>query len=302
MATILITGGTGLIGRSLSKLLLQSGHQVRILSRNPRQGAPIPEYYWNVEKQEIDEKAFEGVEHIVHLAGIGVADKRWTTARRKAIIDSRVDSMKLITQTVKKLGLRLKSFAGASAIGIYGMLTSERIFSEEDRGADDFLRETCELWERSYDEISHYSDKTAIIRIGVVLSENGGALKRLIPLFKAGLGSPIGNGRQYMPWIHLDDIAAVFYEALFNPRLNGTYNGVAGEHITNAYFSEQLAHALNKPYFMPAVPAFAMKLLYGDMANVLLLGSRASNHKLLDTGFRFRYPSLREALAAIAGH
>jgi len=299
MARILITGGTGLIGKALSQSLLAQGHSVHILSRTPRAGTKVPEFYWNVEKQEIDEKALEGVEHIVHLAGIGVADKRWTEKRRQEIINSRVDSMKLITNAVKSKGLRLRSVVGASAIGIYGMGTSEKIFSENDRGPEDFLWKTCELWERSYDSIKALSDKTCILRIGVVLSEKGGALRRLLPIFKAGLGSPIGNGRQYLPWIHLDDMVALIVESLFNPALEGVYNAVATEHITNAYFSESIARALVKPYFMPAIPAFAMKLLYGEMANVLLRGVRASNQRLLDSGFRFRFPELKPALEAI---
>lgn len=299
MATILITGGTGLIGKALSKALRAKGHYVRVLSRTPRASSPIPEFYWNVEKQEIDEKAFAGIDHIVHLAGIGVAEKRWTKQRKKEIIDSRVDSMKLITKVVKAGHIRLSSFVGASAIGIYGMLTSDKIFSEEDRGPEDFLWKTCELWERSYDEISGLSERTAILRIGVVLSEQGGALERLLPLFKAGIGSPIGSGKQYMPWIHLDDLVAVIMESLFNPAFKGVYNAVATEQVTNAYFSESIARALSKPFFMPAVPAFAMKLLYGEMANVLLLGSRASNQRLLETGFRFKFPELKGALEAV---
>ncbi len=299
MARILISGGTGLIGKALSQALMAQGHSVHILSRTPQAGAKAPEFYWNVEKQEIDGKAFDGVEHIVHLAGIGVADKRWTEKRRQEIIASRVDSMKLITDTVQKKGIRLKSVAGASAVGIYGMGVSEKIFSEDDRGPEDFLWKTCELWERSYDRIKTLSDKSCILRIGVVLSEKGGALRRLLPIFKAGLGSPIGNGRQYMPWIHLDDMVALIVESLFNPALEGVYNAVATEHITNAYFSESIAKALSKPYIMPAIPAFAMKLLYGEMANVLLRGVRASNQRLLNTGFRFKFPELKPALEAI---
>jgi uncharacterized protein len=299
MATILITGGTGLIGKSLTKTLINSGHRVHILSRTPRAESAVPEFYWNVEKQEIDEKAFNGVDHIVHLAGIGVADKRWTEQRKQEIINSRVDSMKLITGVVKRLNIRLDSFTGASAIGIYGMMVSEKIFSEKDRGQEDFLWRTCELWERSYDEISKYSARTCILRIGVVLSEQGGALKRLLPVFRAGLGSPIGNGNQYMPWIHLDDMVSVIVESLFNPAFEGIYNTVATEHITNAAFSKAIAKSLSKPYFMPPIPAFLMKLLYGEMANVLLRGVRASNQKLLDNGFRFKFPELKQALESI---
>ncbi|MES2132397.1 MAG: TIGR01777 family oxidoreductase [Bacteroidota bacterium] len=299
MATLLITGGTGLIGKALTKKLLKQGHNVRILSRTPSPNSKIPSFFWNVESQEMDDKAFDGIDHLVHLAGIGVADKRWTDKRKQEIIDSRVNSMKLISDTVKQKGIQLKSFVGASAIGIYGMETSDTVFSEEDKGSKDFLSETCELWEKSYTDISILANKTAILRIGVVLSKQGGALERLIPLFKKGLGSAIGNGKQYMPWIHIDDMVSVIMEGLFNEQFKGIYNAVAPEHITNATFSKQLAQVLSKPFFMPNVPAFAMKLVFGEMANVLLSGSRASNKKLLESGFEFKYPTLNEALKQI---
>ncbi len=299
MATILITGGSGLIGKALSHRLLSEGHSVRILSRTPKADSKIPEFFWNVENQEIDGAAFEGIDHMVHLAGIGIANKRWTRNRKKEVIDSRVDSMKLLTDTVKKKGIQLTSFVGASAVGIYGMITSDTIFTETDKGPHDFLSETCELWERSYDEISSNANKTAVIRISVVLSNKGGALERLLPLFKAGLGSAIGSGNQYMPWIHIDDLVSVFMEGLFKPDFKGIYNAVAPEHITNKLFSKELAKALHKPFFVPNVPGFAMKLVFGEMANVLLLGSRVSDKKLADTGFHFKYPTLKEALHEI---
>jgi uncharacterized protein (TIGR01777 family) len=296
MAIILITGGSGLVGKDLTKRLILEGHEVRILSRYPKSTDRIKSFFWNVEKQEIDEKAFEDVEHIVHLAGSGIADKRWTIERKKDIIDSRVNSMKLITDTVKRKKIQLKSFVGASAIGIYGMTTSEKIFSETDSGADDFLSSSCTQWENSYKEIQSFSEKTCIIRIGVVLSKDGGVLKRLLPLFQLGLGSAVGSGKQYMPWIFIDDLVAVFYEALFNQKFSGIYNAVSSEHITNQQFSKHLAKNLSKPFFLPNVPAFLLKLLFGEMANVLLEGSRVSNQKLIYEGFEFKYSTLSDAL------
>ena len=296
MAIILITGGSGLVGKDLTKRLILEGHEVRILSRYPKSTDRIKSFFWNVEKQEIDEKAFEDVEHIVHLAGSGIADKRWTIERKKDIIDSRVNSMKLITDTVKRKKIQLKSFVGASAIGIYGMTTSEKIFSETDSGADDFLSYSCTQWENSYKEIQSFSEKTCIIRIGVVFSKDGGALKRLLPLFQLGLGSAVGSGKQYMPWIFIDDLVAVFYEALFNQKFSGIYNAVSSEHITNQQFSKHLAKNLSKPFFLPNVPAFLLKLLFGEMANVLLEGSRVSNQKLIYEGFEFKYSTLSDAL------
>ena len=300
MAVILISGGTGLVGKALTKRLIIEGHDIRILSRNPQSSSQLKSFYWNVEKNEIDEKAFEGVEHIVHLAGSGIADKRWTNARKQDIIDSRVNSMKLITDVVKKKNIKLKSFVGASAIGIYGMTTSEKIFSEIDNGTDDFLSFSCAQWENSYNEIQTLSEKSCILRIGVVLSAEGGALKRLLPLFKIGLGSAVGSGKQYMPWIFIDDLVSVFYEALFNQNFSGIYNAVSSEHITNQQFSKQLSKSLSKPFFVPNVPSFLLKLLFGEMANVLLEGSRVSNQKLLNSGFLLKYPSIFRALNKIA--
>jgi uncharacterized protein (TIGR01777 family) len=300
MAIILITGGSGLVGKALTKRLILEGHEVRILSRHPKSTDSIKSFFWNVEKQKVDEKAFENVEHIVHLAGSGIADKRWTNARKQDIIDSRVNSMKLITDVVKKKNIKLKSFVGASAIGIYGMTTSEKIFSEIDNGTDDFLSFSCAQWENSYNEIQTLSEKSCILRIGVVLSKDGGALKKLLPLFQLGLGSAVGSGKQYMPWIFIDDLVSVFYEALFNQNFSGIYNAVSSEHITNQQFSKQLSKSLSKPFFVPNVPSFLLKLLFGEMANVLLEGSRVSNQKLLNSGFLLKYPSIFRALNKIA--
>ena len=299
MAVILISGGTGLVGKALTKHLISEGHEVRILSRQPQSSSLIKSFYWNVEKNEIDEKAFDGVEHIVHLAGSGIADKRWTDARKQDIIDSRVNSMKLISGVVSKKNIQLKSFVGASAIGIYGMTTSEKVFTETDKGADDFLTESCTQWENSYHAIQTLSNKNCIVRIGVVLSKDGGALKRLLPLFKLGLGSAVGSGKQYMPWIHIDDLASIFNEALFNPNYNGIYNAVSIKQATNYSFSNQLAKSLSKPFFLPNIPAFMLKLVFGEMANVLLEGSRVSNQKLMKAGFQLKYPSLSETLREI---
>lgn len=296
MAVILISGGTGLVGKALTKHLISQGHEVRVLSRNPQSSPQLKSFYWNVDKNEIDENAFNGVEHIVHLAGSGIADKRWTDIRKQDIIDSRVNSICLITSLVKKKNIHLKSFVGASAIGIYGMTTSEKIYTETDIGTDDFLSQSCAQWENAYSDIQSLSNKNCIIRIGVVLSKDGGALKRLLPLFRFGLGSAVGSGKQYMPWIHINDLISVFHEALFNPNYNGIYNAVSSEETTNNSFSKQLARSLSKPFFLPNVPSFALKLAFGEMANVLLEGSRVNNRKLLETGFMLKYPTLSKAL------
>jgi len=298
MAIILITGGTGLVGKALTQQLLKSGHEVRILSRNPKPSTSIKSFYWNIDTHEIDETAFDNTEHIVHLAGEGIADKRWTDKRKQQIISSRVDSFKLLANVILKKNLQLKSVVGASAIGFYGMQTSETVFKETDIPQKDFLSEVCTKWENVYSSVLNNTDKLVIFRIGVVLAKNGGALKKMAPLFKLGLGSAMGSGQQYMPWIHLDDLVANVQEALFNESYNGTYNLVSAEHITNKEFSKQLASAYHKPFFTPSIPAFVLKLMLGDMANILLTGSKISNQKLLNTGYTFKYTTLSTALKA----
>jgi uncharacterized protein (TIGR01777 family) len=295
MAVVLITGGTGLVGKALTEKLLSENHEVRILSRNPSQRSRVKSFYWSVEKNDIDEKAFEGIDHIVHLAGTGIADERWTKARKKEIIESRTKSMKLLASMVKKKDICLKSFVGASAIGYYGMNTTEKIYMETDYGGNDFLSDVCLQWENAYSKVKPFTSKICIIRTAVVLSRHGGALKKLIPLFKSGFGSALGSGKQYMPWIHINDLVSIYMNALFAKDYIGTYNAVSSEHVTNRYFSEKLARKLSRPFFMPAIPGFALKVILGQMADILLTGSRVSNQKLLDTGFRFEFVSLQSA-------
>lgn len=299
MAVILITGGTGLVGKALTETLISEGHEVRIMSRNPPPDDRVKYFYWNIEKYEIDERAFDNLEHIVHLAGTGIADARWSTARKKEIIESRITSMQLITSMIHKYNIRLKSFVGASAIGYYGMNTTDKIYLETDYNGNDFLSDVCLQWENSYRHIQKYSNKICILRTAVVLSSRGGALKKLIPLFKTGLGSALGSGKQYMPWIHLNDLVSIYMKALFAAEYVGIYNAVSYEHITNYDFSKKLAKSLSKSFFMPAVPGFVLKIILGKMADILLTGSRVSNQKLLDNGFRFQFVSLQSALDEI---
>ena len=184
MAKILITGGTGLIGNALCKKLLENGHDVSVLTRTLIKSSTIKYFLWDVNKSIIDEKAFDGIEHIVHLAGCGIADKKWTPERMKEILDSRVNASELILSVLKKRNIKLKSFVGASAVGIYSARTSQRIYTENDLGLDDFLSDTCIAWENSYYDLEDFSERYAIARISVVLAKEGGALKKLLPIFK----------------------------------------------------------------------------------------------------------------------
>lgn len=297
MAKILITGGTGLIGRHLSRHLLEMGHEVVLLSRNAKKGiSNMKTFEWNIDKGYIDEAAFNGVEHIVHLAGEGIADSRWSSKRVLELKESRIKTSALLTTYISKYKSSIKSFVGASAIGYYGAVTTDKIFTEQDIPATDTLGIICKEWELSYDPIKNLGIHTSIIRIGLVLAKDGGMYKKLRPLFNSGFGSAIGSGKHYMPWIHIDDLVQIFYSSILKTIPAGTYNAVSSEHITNYEFSKVFAHSLKRPFFMPKIPAFLLRLVFGRMADILLEGSRVSNNKLIATGFKFKFQSLNEAL------
>lgn len=298
MAKILITGGTGLVGKHLTQSLLQQGHEVVWLSRDPKTDLLVKVYKWQPDKGYIDEKAFDGIEHIVHLAGEGIADKRWSSKRIEELKESRIKTAELLISFITKLKLPLRSFVGASAIGYYGAVTTDTIFSEQDKAANDTLGAICKEWELSYEPIKKTGVPLSIIRIGLVLAKDGGMYKKLHPLFNSGLGSAIGTGKHYMPWIHIDDLVKIFCEAIFNKIPVGTYNAVSSEHINNYEFSKAFAKSLHKPFFMPNVPAFVLRMMFGEMADILLEGSRVSNKKLIDTGFEFKFKDLGDALGA----
>lgn len=295
--TILISGGTGLVGTALAKILHAKGYRLYLLSRNKK---PNPLYHkvfqWNVENGTIDNEAFEEVDHIIHLAGAGIADERWTNARKQLIIDSRVKSAALIYRTLKNhKGVR-PSFISASAIGFYGAITSTKIQQEDNPAADDFLGVSCRLWEEAADQFNDLASRVLKIRIGIVLSREGGALPKLMKPIKLGLGAPVGSGDQHMPWIHIDDIAAVFLYGLENENLNGVYNAVAQTHCTNKHITKAIAQKLKRPFWPIPVPSIVLKLIYGEMSKTFLEGSPVDNKKLKKAGFNFKFENLDEAL------
>lgn len=300
MATILITGITGLVGSALAKHLQAKGHTIKGLSRSAGVINGISYYKWNVETGEIDDNAFSNINHIVHLAGAGIADKAWTEKRKQEIIESRTQSTKLISNTLQRLKISLTSFVGASAVGAYGLKTSEHIYTENDREIDDFFGETCKLWEESYAPFSANGTRTVITRIGIVLSNAGGAYVKMKKPFVFGFGSALGTGKQYMPFIHLDDVIGSIEKALFDEQMHGIYNIVASEHVTNKAFSKALAHSIHKPFFLPSVPTFVLKLILGDMHQMITEGSRVSNAKLVNSGYTLKFPTLAPALTQLA--
>ncbi|MDV7696200.1 TIGR01777 family oxidoreductase [Chryseobacterium soli] len=291
---VLITGAGGFVARELSKKIEQQ-YTVRFLTRNKKQAN---EFEWNIKKGTIDESAFDNISHIIHLAGANISEKRWTDERKKELISSRVDSAKLLLNTLQKKNIRLKSFISASGINFYGTTTTEKIYTENDQPGNDFLSEVVVLWEKSADEFKeqNLAERVVKIRTAIVLSEKEGALKKMMPPIQLGIGSPLGSGRQYMPWIHIKDICSVYEFALQNPHIQGAYNASSPQHTTNENFTKKTAKVLKKPLFMPNVPAFVLKILFGELADALLEGSRASSQKIQDAGFQFKFPDLKEAL------
>lgn len=296
MAKILITGGSGLLGRAISERLIQKGHRVAWLSRHPMQVQNIEVFTWDPIKQTLQDGAFTDIDTVIHLAGSGITDKRWTDKRKQELIDSRVESSAFIWNQILKNKAPVKRFIGASAIGIYGCGFSEDTFTENSVGPIDFLSTTCIKWEKSYAPITAAGISTCVIRIGIVLSKDGGAFPVMSAPFKYGMGSPLGKGSQYFPWIHIHDLASAFAFAVDQPNMTGAYNAVSNEFLTNREFSRQLAKQLHKPFFLPAVPEWFLKLLLGERVLAICRGVKVSPQKLLDQGFTFEYSKCEEAL------
>ncbi|KOY50802.1 TIGR01777 family oxidoreductase [Polaribacter dokdonensis] len=288
MAKILITGGTGLVGSRLTELLINKKHEVNILTRTP-DGSN--EYKWDLSKKSIDTEAFKNVDYIIHLAGAGIADERWSDQRKKVIIDSRVKSANLLFSKAKELNIPLKGFISASGSGYYGAITTSKIFEETDAAGKDFLGEVCEKWEAAALQFKSLNIPVSILRTGIVLSKTGGALEKM----KTPVIAALGSGKQYMPWIHIDDLCEMYLHQI-EENLEGIYNAVAPEHKTSTDFSKELAKSISRPYVGINVPSFMLKLVFGDMAKILLEGSRISSKKIEKQNFTFRYPILSDGL------
>ncbi len=292
MKKVLITGGTGLIGKRLSFLLASKGYEVRVLSRSKSPESKYTTFIWNVKDQFIEEEAFQDLDYIIHLAGAGIADKKWSEKRKKEIIDSRVQSTNLLYNTSKRLKTPLKAFISASATGYYGSVTTATIFTETDQPANDFLGKVCRLWEESIFQFKNDKTRTVALRTGIVLSNDGGALKKM----KTPLVTPLGDGKQYMPWIHIDDLCEIYIKAIEDEDFEGAYNAIAPEHITNYSFSKAIAKTFKIPFLPIGAPSFILKIVFGKMATIILNGSRVSTGKIEKTGFKFKFKSLDKAL------
>lgn len=296
MTKIVISGGTGLIGRRLCESLGNRGYQLALLSRKSNRHADIPAYYWNPEMHEIERGALDNADFIIHLAGANIGEKRWTKKRKQAILTSRVNSGKLLFDHVSQDNIRIKAFITASAIGYYGTITSNRIFHETDPPAMDFLGQVCRQWEETADQFAARGIRTVKIRTALVLDSNGGTLTRMTAPVRMGLGAALGKGTQYLPWIHVEDLCGIYFKALEDNKMSGAYNAVAPQDITNKDFMRTLASVMKKPILIPKIPAYALKMFFGEMSAILLEGSRVSSEKIIEAGYHFRYSHIGHAL------
>ena len=293
MKNILITGGSGLVGRRITLLLESKGYTVAWLSRKPQQQT---HFLWDVEKQELDPQALEWADAVVHLAGEGVAEKRWTADRKKRILESRTQSTQLLYTAIQQAEKKPNTFISASAVGYYGFNTGTNLMEETSPSGDDFLAEVVLAWEKEVKKIEQLSVRCILLRVGIVLDANGGALGEML---KPPVAAPLGSGDQWMSWIHIEDLARMFVFALEKTTLQGIYNAVGPHPATNQKLTKEAAAAKGKPYIGLGVPGFALKLVLGEMAAMVLGGNRVSSQKIQKAGFEFEFPELKKALKAV---
>ena len=295
---ILITGGTGTVGKFLSQLLTDKGYEVQHLSRNPSKDSAYKTFKWDIEKQEIDAECIVGVDTIVHLAGAGIADKRWTDERKQVLIKSRTDSISLIYNLLKNKKNEVSRVVSASAAGYYSD-RGNQLMRETDLPANDFLADCCIKWEEAVDEGKKLGLQIVKFRTGVILDKDSGALQKIAQPIKYGFGAPLGDGNQWMSWIHLQDVIDMYLFGIENEELSGAYNMCSPYPLTNRALTKAIANQINKPLWLPNVPAFALKLALGEMSAVVLGSTKMSTQKIEDAGFRFKYADIKVALSQI---
>ncbi len=303
--TVLITGGTGLVGKALTRALIQKGYAIIILTRNKKEKkeeANLTYAEWNVAKQQIDITAIQQADYIIHLAGAGVVDKRWTDAYKKEIIESRTESSRLIYETLKNNTNKVKAIVSASATGWYGA-DAEPIkpFIETDAADDSFLGNTCRLWEASIEPVTTLEKRLVILRTGIVLSNDGGALVEFKKPLGLGVAAILSSGKQIVSWLHIDDLCSMYIAGIENENLSGSYNAVAPNPVSNKTLTIQLAKALKKKFYIPVnVPAFVLKIMMGQSSIEVLKSVTVSCKKILETGFEFKFKTIDAALEDLA--
>ncbi|MGG9960324.1 TIGR01777 family oxidoreductase [Ferruginibacter sp. SUN106] len=302
MQTVLISGGTGMVGKALGKLLVNKGYKVIVLSRQATAmpGSGISTAKWDVKKQEMDIAALQEADYIIHLAGAGVMDKKWTPEYKDEIVSSRVESAKLIVNSLKNNTNKVKKVISASAIGWYA--PGEQLHTEEEVADDSFLGDTCRLWEESITPVTKLNIGLVKFRIGIVLSKEGGALKEFITPIKLGVAAILGNGKQIISWVHIDDLCNMFLFAIENENVTGVYNAVAPEPVNNKTLTITLAKKMKRLFFIPLhVPTFILKLMLGGRSIEILKSAAVSCKKIVATGFSFQFKNIESALEDLVG-
>ncbi len=292
---ILITGGTGLIGTMLVAHFQKQGHTIAILARKPEEVKNIKAFFWDVAKQKIDADCLKDVDTIIHLAGAGIADKAWTVERKKEIIDSRTKSIELIYKTIRETNAQVKTVVSTSAVGFYGDRADE-VLTESSRAGSGFLPESCIAWEAALDEGKNLNLRVVKLRLGILLTRKGGALAELEKPVKYYVGAPLGDGKQWMPWIHYKDLIQIFEDSIEDESFTGVYNTVAPNAATNKEFTKTLATVLKKPTWPINVPKFVMKAIMGERSEIVLMSTHAIPKNLNDRNFPFKFTHLKEAL------
>ncbi len=300
---VLITGATGLVGKAIVNELNDNGVQVNYLTTSKAKLVAKENYkgyYWNPVKNEIDLDCFEGVTSIINLAGASIS-KRWTTSYKAKVLDSRIDSLRTLKEGIEKSGSdTITALVSASAIGIYPNSLSSFYTEEEQQVDESFLGDVVKAWEEEIDTFKNFGFNVAKIRIGLVLSNEGGALPQMARPIKNYVGAAFGSGEQWQSWIHVDDLARMFVFAIAH-NLKGIYNGVAPNPVTNIKMTKELAKVLEKPLFLPNIPEFAMKTILGEMSYLLFASQRVSSKRIETKGFKFNFKSVCDALKEIYG-
>jgi uncharacterized protein (TIGR01777 family) len=291
---VLVTGGTGFIGQALCPLLLQQGHQVVLLTRQlkPRLPQGVKEFVNQLQELEKD-----SIDAVINLAGAGIADKRWSDERKKKLVNSRVETTRQLVKWMVTQNSPPQVLVSASAVGYYGE-QGDRIITEDTPAAPGFTHDLCAAWEAEALQAEKQGIRVCLVRTGVVLDQGGGSLAKMLPAFKMGLGGPLGNGQHWFPWIHREDMARIYVWLVENKQQKGVFNASAPHPVRNKDFTQALGKALKRPALMP-MPAFVLKLMFGEMADLLLVSDRMQPQRLEEAGFEFRYPKLDQALQRV---
>jgi uncharacterized protein len=296
MKRVVITGGTGFTGSRLSELLSGEGFEVVHLTRAVRPGGKYKSYRWDPQHGYCDPEAIKEGDTLIHLAGANIGGKLWSKTRKHEIISSRTETADLLFSVSAGRGIRPSAFITASGVNIYGSQTTQNIFSESDPPSDDFLGETCRLWEAAAEPFAVAGIRVVKVRTALVLASRGSALSKLTFPVVAGLVVRFGPGSQYFPWIHIDDLCRIYLRAVTDSAMAGPFNAAAPDHITYDMLMREVARQKRLPVFLPHVPAWLLKAFMGEMSVVLTGGSRISSRRLVESGFGFKFPDISSAL------